>query len=147
MNDDNYQRERKFFVLYDRLVMTPKLGFDSSAISVLEEFEKQSMAKARKGLSMAINDSLEDTMDWPLEAVQEFDRTLAAADAATLTELRMRHSKKYRKVLKNGAIKSEVEYYLIKGIVDGMQEHVPKNELPLLDAMLVEYENRLPQAR
>ena len=61
MNDENYQRERKFFVLYDRLVMTPMLGFESSAIAALEAFEKESIAKAKKSLSITINDMLEMT--------------------------------------------------------------------------------------
>ena len=81
--------------------------------------------------------------DWPHDVVTEFDKIFEENGAATLTELRMKHSKKYRKVLKRGAIKSEVEYYLVKGIVDGMQEHIPKDELPLLDAMLIDYENKL----
>lgn len=141
MNNGTYERERRFFVLYDRLILTPKLGFESTAISALEIFEKESMAKARKGLSMAINDSLEDTDSWPIDAVREFDRILTENGAATLTELRVKYSKKYRKILKKGSIRSEVEYYLIKGIMDGMQEHVPDEELPLLNAMLVEYES------
>ena len=140
---DRYQRERKFFVLYDQLIMARRLEFASTAISVLEEFEKESMAKARKGLSLAINDCLEDTAEWPLDAVREFDRILEQDGAATLTELRMKHSGKYRSVLKRGKIRSEVEYYLIKGIVDGMREHVPENELPLLDAILIDYERKV----
>ena len=140
---DRYQRERKFFVLYDQLIMTRRLGFASTAISVLEEFEKESMAKARKGLSLTINDALEDTAKWPLDAVREFDRILEQNGAATLSELRMKHSRKYRNVLQRGKIRSEVEYYLIKGILDGMREHVPENELSLLDAMLIEYESKV----
>jgi|GEM_PF-4107490 len=140
---DRYQRERKFFVLYDQLIMTRRLGFASTAISVLEEFEKESMAKARKGLSITINDALEDTAEWPLDAVRDFDRILEQNGAATLTELRINHSRKYRSALKRGKIRSEVEYHLIKGIVDGIREHVPENELPLLDAMLIEYERKV----
>lgn len=139
--DERYERERKFFVLYVTLVMKPKPGSDSDPVAVLENFEKESMTKAKKGLSITISDTLEMTESWPLDAVREFDRILAENGAATLTELRVKHSKKYRKILKKGAIRSEVEYYLIKGIMDGMQEHVPEEELPLLDAMLVEYES------
>ena len=40
-------------------------------------------------------------------------------------------------------VEIEVEHYLIKAIVDGIREHVPENELPLLDAMLIEYERKV----
>lgn len=140
--DERYERERKFFVLYVTLVMKPKSGSSSDPIAVLESFEKESMSKAKKGLSITINDTLETTENWPVDVVREFDRILLENGAATLTELRLKHSKKYKKILKKGTIRSEVEYYLIKEIVDGMQEHIPENELPLLDAMLIEYEKK-----
>ena len=143
MTNDQYEREKKFIVFYVSQIMKVEPGSKSDPVDVLESFEKESMSKAKKGLSMAINDTLEMTESWPSDAVREFDRILEENGAATLTELRMRHSKKYRKVLKRGAINSEVEYYLVKGIVDGMQEHIPKDELPLLDAMLIDYENKL----
>jgi hypothetical protein len=137
-----YRRDRNFFVLYDQLVLTKKLGFKSTAVDTLDSFEKESMAKARKGLSLGINDILEDTNDWPVEAVREFDRFLSESDAATLTELRVRKSKRYKKILKRGAIRDEMECYLVKVILDGLQEYVEKDELPLLQEMLTAYEKK-----
>ena len=115
MTNDQYEREKKFIVFYVSQIMKVEPGSKSDPVDVLESFEKESMSKAKKGLSMAINDTLEMTESWPSDAVREFDRILEENGAATLTELRMRHSKKYRKVLKRGAINSEVEYYLVKG--------------------------------
>jgi hypothetical protein len=140
--DEIYRRERKFFVIYDQLISMKKLGFRSTAVDALEALEKESMAKARKGLSLAINDLLEDSDGWPIDAIREFDRILSENDAATLTELRVRKSKRYKKILKNGAIRNELDCYLVKGILDGQQECVSTSDLPVLQQLLTEYENK-----
>lgn len=147
MSNDTYQREKAFFEVYSRTITSRKLGFESTALRTLEEFEKESMAKARKSLTLGLNDALEDTEDWPLELVQKFDEALVSYGAATLSELRVKRSSKYKRILKRGTIKTETEYYLIKGIVDSAQEHIPADDVPVLDAMLAEYERSVVARR
>lgn len=140
MKGTEYEREKRFMELYFDHVMKARFDSGKNPLVVLEGFERESMAKARKSLSLALNDVLEDTMDWQLELVRKFDALLVDSGAATLSELRVKRSSKYQKVLKRGMIKGDVEYYFIKGIVDGAQEYVAANELERLSIMLVEFE-------
>jgi len=90
---------------------------------------------------MAINDTIEDTLDWASAQVAEADVHFAAAGTFTLSEIRRRYSKKYLQVLKRGVIRNEVEYYLVKGIMDGIIEPEAREVLQL-QAMLNAYESQ-----
>ena len=68
---------------------------------------------------MTLNDSIEMTADWSPEEVAGADALFSQAGTLTLTEVRQRYSRKYLQVLQRGKIRSEVEYYLIRGVVDG----------------------------
>src|SRR5690606_2666867 len=69
------------------------------------------MAKALVGLRQAITDSLEALEGLPLQTVTQLDQALRQAGIVTLTELRRRHSRKYKAILKRGHIRDEMEYY------------------------------------
>lgn len=85
----------------------------------LENIEKTSLASAKKGLSMALNDIAEESANWAPEQIAVADARFLAAGTLTLSEIRRRYSKKYLQILKRGEIRSETEYYLLKGIRDG----------------------------
>lgn len=85
-------------------------------IHVLDDVVKRSPRRAMQGLRMAVNDCLEQTAHWPLKQVCMLDFELIALNIITLSELRRRCSRRYGAILKRGKIRSEVEYYLIKGI-------------------------------
>jgi hypothetical protein len=67
----------------------------------------------------------------------------AERSSSTLSEVRRRCSKKYLQILKRGAIRSETEYYLVKGIVDGGGIEPGAKESIQLQSMLNDYEVRL----
>jgi hypothetical protein len=109
-------------------------------IDELSRMEVRAPSQARKSLKMMVNDCLEATGDWSPDQVDAFDHLLAAAGFITLTEVRHRHSRQYAKVLKRGNIKNEVEYYLLKGVLDGLTALLDDSEQVRLMTMISEYE-------
>ncbi|MGJ7606264.1 hypothetical protein ACSFA7_18130 [Variovorax sp. LT1R20] len=130
----------KFFDWYDA---KPEMPPEVHPLHVAASIEKQSMSNAKKGLQMALNDIAEDTTKWSPERVAEADARFAAEGTFTLSEVRRRYSKKYLQILKRGVIRSEIEYYLVKGIIDGGGIEPGATESTQLQAMLNDFEARL----
>jgi hypothetical protein len=100
-------------------------------------------SKALVGLRQAVNDCLEGLQDLsPLE-VQQLDTALRQSGIVTLTELRRRHCRKYKAVLKRGAVRSETEYYMVKAVLDERTDALSETEVATLGDMLVGYETTL----
>ena len=110
---------------------------------VMAGFEKTSPANARRGLLITINDMVEDTVNWKPEAVAAADARFAAAGTFTLSEVRRRYSKKYLQILKRGEIRSETEYYLLKGIRDGGGIEAGATEGLQIEAMMAVFEAKI----
>ena len=106
----------------------------------LENIEKTSLASAKKGLSMALNDIAEESAYWTSEQITAADVKFSAAGTFTLSEIRRRYSKKYLQILKRGEIRSETEYYLFKGIADGSGIEPGAPEREKIESMLERYE-------
>ncbi|MGQ3055161.1 MAG: hypothetical protein ACT6S0_25515, partial [Roseateles sp.] len=70
----------------------------------LARIEATSLANAKKGLQMAINDIVEESADWTPEQIAAADARFLAAGTVTLSEVRQRYSKKYLQILKRGVI-------------------------------------------
>jgi hypothetical protein len=113
----------------------------------LARIEATSLPDAKKGLQMELNDIAEDTAEWTPEQVAAADARLTAAGTFTLSEVRRRYSKKYLQILKRGVIRSETEYYLVKGIIDGGGLEPGATESTQLQAMLHDFEVRFIAAR
>ena len=73
----------------------------------------------------------------------EADAWFAAAGTFTLSEIRRRYWRKYFQILKRGAIRSETEFDLVKGIVEGGGIEPGAKEEAKLRAMVAQYEARL----
>lgn len=144
ISDDDYQSlkvflDRHFEWYAPKYPSTPP----GSPSQFLENIEKSSRANAKKGLQMAINDIAEMTADWRPDQVAAADSKFAAAGTLTLSEVRNRYSKKYLQILKRGVIRSENEYYLLKGVVDGGSIEPGATESQQMEAMLHDYEERI----
>lgn len=113
----------------------------------LARIEATSLANAKKGLQMAINDIVEESADWTPEQVAAADTRFSAVGTFTLSEVRQRYSKKYLQILKRGVIRSETEYYLVKGIVDGGGIEPGATEATQLQAMMNDFETRFVAAQ
>jgi hypothetical protein len=93
----------------------------------------RSQAKARDGLSMAINDFVELTDGWSHEQVAATDLSLQQNRLPTLTEVRARFSKLVQRAVRRGTIKDELEYYAARNAAE-LTEGDRKRLLPLLAA-------------
>ncbi|MDP1956271.1 MAG: hypothetical protein Q8K71_17550 [Polaromonas sp.] len=116
-------------------------------LAVMAGFEKTSPSNARRGLLITINDMVEDTADWTPEAVAEADAKFASAGTFTLSEVRRRYSKKYLQILKRGVIRSETEYYLVKGIADGGSIEAGATEGQQIEALMAAFEAKVMQQK
>jgi hypothetical protein len=144
MTSDEYQLLKLFldhhFEWYAPKYPTTPAGLPSD---FLQNIEKTSLSNAKKGLQQAINDIIEDTIQWAPEAVAEADAKFAAAGTFTLSEVRRRYSKKYLQILKRGEIRSETEYYLLKGIRDGGGMEPGATEGQQIEVILTAFEAKI----
>jgi hypothetical protein len=101
------------------------------------------ISKALAGLRQAVNDCLEGLQDLTPMEVQQLDTALREVGIVTLTELRRRHSRKYKAVLKRGAVRDETEYYMVKAVLDERTDALSATELATLGGMLLAYETTL----
>lgn len=143
---EEYENLKRFFINYlDWFIPAHAKSTrpEDQPQEFLGRLEKTSMANAKKGLQMAINDTVEETADWRPDQVAAADAKFAAAGTFTLSEVRSRYSKKYLQILKRGVIRSETEYYLLKGVVDGGSIEPGATESQQMEAMLHDYEERV----
>lgn len=111
-------------------------------MAVLERTEKISRTNAARGLAITITDLIEMSMDWPIDRVAEVDLQFSSSGLITLSELRRRYSRSYKKIVKRGRIKSLEEYYLIKNMVEG--NYSDDDELQKLATLLEDFEEKIP---
>ena len=106
--------------------MAPELFSQSSPeadpILALDRTFAASPANARKGLAMAIGDTIDMTDSWPAERVAAIDHSLKNEGLPTLTDLRLSLSKEIRRVVSRGSIKNEVEYYAVRNAAEQTQD-------------------------
>jgi len=144
-NDDkyNYQSLKNFVLHFLEWYYPKNLPPPSESPSdFFERIEKISLPKAKRGLQMAINDIVEIiSCEWDPLQISEADKRFAAAGLSTLSEMRLRYSKKYSKIFKSGVINNEIEYYIIKGVIDGGFVELGTPDAIRLQAMLNAYED------
>lgn len=133
----DYELMRAWLAHMSREIFPPELmSPETDPIVHLDRLASIAPAKAREGLSMAINDTIEMTDDWAQERVTTIDAALQERDLPTLTEMRGRFSKLVQRAVRRGNIKNEVEYYAVRNaaeLADGQK----------LWPLLAAYEERL----
>ena len=141
------EKEKEFeeLSLFLEYYSTNCLGIDRSdefhPSNCLEKIvEKFGKSKALQGLKQAIHDAIEGTSDFDFEDVKKLDSELSSKGIITLSVLRKHYWSKYKKVLKRGSIKNEIEYYLINGLVCDLSNSLKKEEKETLSSMLIEFE-------
>jgi hypothetical protein len=116
----DYVEGRKFFVYYWN-VLAKKVPTEITHIDpekVMLELEAHSMTIAKKGLRQALADVVEMYVHHSDDAVRELDKRLRESRIITITELRVKYSKRLAKILKSGAPKNETDYYLLRSVAD-----------------------------
>ncbi|UXY16939.1 hypothetical protein N8I74_07985 [Chitiniphilus purpureus] len=143
LSNDEYQILKRFFIFYfDRFIPENQKSSNPNNRPQIffENLEKESLSKAKKGLQMAVNDIVEMSADWSPEKVSEANKIFSENGILTLNEVRLRFSRKLKAILRRGEIKNEVDYYLVKSVVDGMSS-------PCIDQLcniLAAYEHKAP---
>jgi hypothetical protein len=136
----DYARMKGFLSFYaEKYLNLEGLPPDKRPIASLEALEKQSMKKALSGLRQAIHDCVEMSFHFDHSEVEKLDSQLRSRGIVTLSELRRRYSKGYAKIKKNGRVKNETEYYLVRNVLD---DPTPKTaeERELLEKLIMDYE-------
>jgi hypothetical protein len=138
--DPEYATMRAFLSFYaDRYFDLETLAPEKRPIACLEVLEKKGIATAFRGLRMAINDCVERSFHFGHVEVEKLDAELRARGIVTLSELRRRYSKAYAKIKKQGRIKNDTEYYLIRNVLDDPTEKTAEERV-LLEKMVFDYE-------
>jgi len=144
--EDN-EKLKVFLGLYvDWFLPKSDVTMENHPLAVLVKFEKESLTNAKRGLQMAINDIVEFTADWRPEQVAEADAKFASHGTFTLFEIRRRYSRKYLQVLKRGMIRSKVEYYLLKGILDSGSIEPGATETQQIQSLMAAFEAKITQS-
>ena len=103
-------------------------------------------AKALAGLRQAASDFVESLQDFDHQQVEILDAALKRAGIVTLTELRRRHSRKYKSILKRGSVRDEAEYYLITAILNDCSDSIDSQEVDRLNSILLDFEQAANQS-
>jgi hypothetical protein len=99
-------------------------------------------SKALDGLKQAVNDTVEDLASKTPEYLRNLDAALQEQGLLTFSEIRRRYAKAYKRILKQGAVKTETEYYLISGILADVSSLADSDERLLLGRLVAQYMGR-----
>ncbi|KFL35704.1 hypothetical protein [Arenimonas donghaensis] len=103
-------------------------------------------SKALVGLRQAASDAVEALQDFDHQQVEVLDSALKRAGIVTLTELRRRHSRKYKSILKRGSVRNEAEYYLIAAVMNDCSDSLDSQEIDRLNSILSNFEKAADQS-
>lgn len=143
ISEDESEGLKKFMgFFYEWFEAKPHHPPEIHPLAVMKVLEKKSISQARRGLQMAINDCVEVSSNWSPELIAAADKRFLSNGAPSLSQVRVKYSKIYLKVLKRGGIKSLKEYYLVKGVLDGGGLEPGAGEAKQLATMLADYESR-----
>jgi len=135
---ETYEEMRAWFARVVRETAPVELlNAETDPVRCLDQLAAQSPAKARQGLAMAIGDTVEATEGWPRDKVAAINNELTSMGLPSLTAVRLRFSKVIARVIKRGAIKSDVEYYAVRNAVD-----MAKDDTESLWKLLSAYEQQ-----
>ena len=115
---------------------------ETSPTKLLEELELATPSKAASGLRMAVNDLIQMSIRMAPDEVRALDADLAAAGLLTLTQVRVRYSKKFQSILKRGSIRTDVEYYVLQGAVADLSSGLDELGRLKAEQLCSEYESR-----
>ena len=136
VNVRNYEQMRAWLAVMVPEVF-PEWRPETDPIKFLDDTAAVSPANARKGLAMAINDSVDLAEDWAADRVAAIDDRLSNQGLPTLTDIRATFSREIQRVVRRGRIASEVEYYAVRNAVE-----MPGSDADSLWQLLEAYEQQ-----
>lgn len=139
---EEYPAMKSFWIAWEeRYPFTIDIPAEHRPLALLERLEKESLSKARSGLGMMINDTLEVSWDMHHQEIEAVDADFAARGILPLSELRRRYSREYRAILKRDRIRDEKDYYLIAGILASSTGDATDEEKQQMIDLVAKFEN------
>ena len=114
--------------------VTPDLRADVAAIEA-----QHGKSKALVGLRMALGDLLEMTSSRSVDWVTRFDGGCRAARLKTLSEYRVSHWAKYRRVLERGRISNVEQFYMLTAVLADLTLPLSTDDRMKLEEMVMSY--------
>lgn len=145
LSNEDYEKLKAFVAAYMEHYAEGPVPREIHPLTVLVNLEKVSIARARKGLLLAVQDLVESTSEWAPGKVAEADRRFVLLGSFSLSDLRRRYSRRYIQVMQRGSIRSAIEYCMLKSMVDGSSIEPGASESETILEMLAEYERRSTQ--
>ena len=134
-----YSNLKDFLSYYaERYLKVENLPAEKQPLARLEALEGVNMKMALTGLHQAINNCVEMSIRFDHAEVEKLDSQLRSRGIVTLSELRRRYSKNYARIIKRARIKNELEYYLIRNVIDDPTAKTPE-ERELLEKLVSNY--------
>jgi hypothetical protein len=114
--DASYERDRAFVFAVEEFFVT-RGGLPDNWMDLLQQglanVESLGKGAAKRGLRMALQDTIEHTRDLTPDELKALEEHLAAAGVLPLATVRRRILASIPRILKRGRIRSEEEYYLL----------------------------------
>jgi hypothetical protein len=110
------------------------LPVQDQPLNVLSKFEAQSQSLARQSLQIGISDILEQTQHWQSQATHDVNLALTQLGLPTLSGVRLEFSKKIASILTRGRVRSEIEYYALRNVVEAMPDESSEKAWQMLAA-------------
>jgi len=129
-------RYLEFFATYVKRAAEGAASIRQAHQDMVAEFGP---AKAPQGLKQAVNDTVEMCGHKPIETIAALDEALRTHQTMTFTQVLGRCGATYKKILKRGNIKDEVEYYLVAALLADLAAKTPSNERELLQRLADAY--------
>ena len=134
VTSENYVLLKAFFgwMVEHTYPKVTELPFEHQPLNFLSALEEKKPGLARQSLRMGIGDTLEETQSWSLQQTQTVDVALTAAGLPTLSAVRLEFSKKIASIVRRGKVRSELEYYALRNVVEAMPDADRDNAWQLL---------------
>ena len=135
---EDYEQLRNWFAIVFDFEPRPYVTPETHPIACLTAIEARWPAKARAGLEMAINDTIEEADAWSEEKIRQLDSSLDEQHLPTFTAMRQRFSRDISRILRRGSINNDVEYYSARNALELFTD----NDRQRLSDVLADYERK-----
>lgn len=139
-----YEEIKRFLLTLTEFLDSRRLPLLTQGI---EAVEAHGFSSAFRGTRMAVNDTLEETIDLDQDTLRQADEFLSQRGCKTLTSMRHQVRQTIPKILRRGRIRNDEEYYLIIERLNDMTETgFQGSDREKADSMVLEYEHHLHRA-
>ncbi len=122
---------------YERIDRNDDIHPSNVLVKIVEKYGR---SQALQGLKQAIHDTIEDSLDFKPEKLKSMDQDLFEKGIISISALRLRYWKKYKKIIEHHNIKNETEYYLIVGVLNDLSIPIKAQERKVLTELVGSYE-------